>query len=184
MKLGSEVKTFVSKKRRKVVFRFPVREDFEQVWGYACELAAEDTTVELSGDPPSREEELKWFDQALKDIADGNKIYLAVLVDGVYAGSGEVRRGKLRHRHVGEIGLSLGSQFRGEGIGTELLSALIAEARHMGLRLLTINCFETNSSALHVYEKLGFKTAGIIPGAIAFKGRFVGEVKLYLPLAK
>lgn len=184
MELGKEVKTFVSKKDRKVVFRFPLKEDFEQIWGYACSLAAEDTTVELSGDPPSREDELKWFAQMLKDMAQGNKIYLAVVVDGVYAGSGEVRRGKLRHAHVGEIGLSLGSEFREEGIGTELLSALIFEARRMGLRLLTINCFETNSSALHVYEKLGFKTAGIIPGAIAFKGGWVGEVKLYLPLAK
>jgi RimJ/RimL family protein N-acetyltransferase len=184
MKPVGEGKTFVSKKGRKVVFRYPLKEDFEQVWGYACDLAAEDTTVELSGDPPSREDERTWFDQMLKDMEDGNKIYLAVLVDGIYAGSGEVRRGRLRHRHVGEIGLSLGSQFRSEGIGTELLSALINEARLMGLRLLTINCFETNASALHVYEKLGFKTAGIIPGAIAFKGGFVGEVKLYLPLAK
>ncbi len=184
MKLGREVKTFVSKKGRKVVFRFPLKKDFEQVWGYACELASEDTFVELSGDPPTREDEMKWFDGVLKDVAEGNKIYLAVLVDGAYAGSGEVRRGKLRHRHVGEIGLSLGSQFRGEGIGTELLSALIFEARLLGLRLLTINCFETNTQALHVYEKHGFKTVGIIPGAIAFKSGWVGEVKLYLPLAK
>lgn len=181
MQAGKIVKTFTSKKGNQVVFRYPIKDDFEAVWGYACDLAEEDTTVELN-EAPSREEEQTWFDEMLKDVTDGKKIHLQVLVSDTYAGSGEVRRGKYRRSHVGDVGLSLGAKYRGEGIGTELLGALIEEARGAGMRLLTLSCFETNDAALHVYEKLGFRKAGIIPGAIAYKGGFVGEVKLYLPL--
>lgn len=175
------MKTFTSKKGNSVEFRYPKKEDFETVWQYACDLASEDTFVELN-EPPTREEEQKWFDAELEDVAKGNKIRLHVLVNGGFAGSGEVRRGKYRRKHVGDIGLSLGPAFRNEGIGTELLKALIEEASLAGIRLVTLSCFETNAQALHVYEKLGFKKAGVIPGAIAYKGARVGEVKLYLPL--
>lgn len=165
-----------------MVFRYPKPEDFEVVWHYACDLAAEDTFVELSGPPPTREEETKYFTEMLTRVEKGEEIRLTVFVNDQYAGSGEVRRGKYRHNHVGEIGLSLAAKYRDERIGTELMKALIDEARAQRLRLLTISCFVNNPRALHVYEKLGFKQAGVIPGAIAYKGEYVGEVKLYLPL--
>lgn len=175
------MKTFTSKKGNAVELRYPKKEDFEDVWQYACDLAAEDTTVELM-EPPTREEERDWFDTMMDDIVKGNKIHLQVLVNGKYAGSGELRRGRGRRKHVADVGLSLAPQFRSEGIGTELLKELIAEGRAAGLRMLTLSCFETNAAALHVYEKLGFKKAGVIPGAIAYKDGYVGEVKLYLVL--
>lgn len=180
--LGKVIKTFKSKKGNQVVFRYPQKDDFQAVWGFACDLAAEDTFVELSGSGPTREEEQKWFGDVLKNVSERKTIHITVVVGGTYAGNAEVRRGKYRKNHVGEISLSLAPAFRDEGIGTQLLKALIDESRAFGLRLLTINCFENNQRALHVYEKLGFKIAGIIPGALAYKGTDVGEVKLFLPL--
>ncbi len=178
------IRTWVSKKGRKVVFRYPNGGDFDAVWNFACELVVEDTFVELSGKPPAKDEEKAWFEGVLDAIKSGSKIHVSVLVDGTYAGNGEVRRGKNRHYHVGEIGLSLSPAYRDEGIGTELLKALIDESKRLGLRLLTINCFENNPRALHVYKKLGFTTLGILPAGIAFQGSYVGEVKLYLTLTE
>ncbi len=177
------VKTFKSKKGREVVFRYPQEGDFEQTFSYACDLAEEDTFVELTG-KITREDEQKWFKEVLDQVQQGKQIYLTVLVDGKMAGSGEVRIGKYRHSHVGEIGLSLAAQYRDEGIGSELLKILIDQARRLGLRLLKLNCFENNSRSLHVYEKLGFKRAGLIPGAITYKDNYIGEVIMYLPLTK
>ena len=82
------------------------------------------------------------------------------------------------------MGIALVRQFRDEGIGTELLKTLISEGRTAGLRLLTINCFENNDRALHVYEALGFIQAGVIPGEVSYKGKYYGEIKMYLPLVK
>lgn len=182
MEFGKIVKTFTSKKGREVVFRYPKEDDFQAIWGFACDLADEDTFVMLSGPPPSESEERKWFAEVLEKIKTNESIHIEVYVNGVYAGNGRVDTGKYRHSHVGHTGVALRPEYRAEGIGTELMRSLIDEARGLGLRLLTLSCFENNEQALHVYEKLGFVRSGVTPGAIAFKGNYIGEVHFYLPL--
>ncbi len=182
MKFGKIIKKFKSRKGNEVVFRAPVPEDFQSMWQFACNLAAEDTFVELAGKPPTRQEERKWFDEVLRKVTKKEAIHMVIEVNNRFAGNAEIRIGKMRHKYTGNIGLSLAPGYRDEGIGTEILKTLMAEAKKFGLRLLTIHCFENNPRALHVYEKLGFKRVGTIPGAIAYRGKYVGEVVLYLPL--
>lgn len=67
-------------------------------------------------------------------------------------------------------------------IGMELMRSLIDEARSLGLRLLTLSCFENNQRGLHIYETLGFNKVGVIPKAILYKGEYFGEIKMFLPL--
>ena len=83
---------------------------------------------------------------------------------------------------MGTVGISLAKAIRGEGIGTELFKSLIEEARDLGLTQLELSCFENNTQACALYKKIGFQTAGIIPGAIKYKDSFVGEIKMFLPL--
>ncbi len=173
---------FKSKKGNDVVFRYPTMEDLDAVLDFANRLIDEDTFIELSGRHKSRDEQKKWLSDILEQIKKGEKVHIAVSVNGVYAGNGEVRIGKLRKQHVGELGIVLAKEFRDEGIGTVLLKTLLDEARTMGLTLVTLNCFENNTRACHVYEKLGFQRAGVIPNAIKWKDGYVGEVKFYLPL--
>jgi RimJ/RimL family protein N-acetyltransferase len=184
MKLGQVVKTFTSKKGHKVVIRYIKREDLDDLTDYANNLIREDTYVGLSGDLVTREHELKYLEDSIKKIEKGEKIHLVVEVNGAFVGVSEIRRYDRRSQHVGEIGISIGKQFREEGIGTLFLQTLIDEGKKLGLSLLVLNCFECNSLAIHVYEKLGFKKAGIIPEMYKYKNKFVGEIKMYLPLTK
>lgn len=179
--MNNEVRTFTSKKGNTVELRYPQEGDFQAAWNFACDLAAEDTFVTLT-EAPSEEAERKWFTEMFEQMHNKEAVYLSAFVNGAYAGNGRVLMGKHRHAHTGRLGVSLAPQYRDEGIGTELMRALIDEARSLGVRLLTLSCFDNNPRALHIYEKLGFKTAGTVPGAISFQGSFVGEVHLYLPL--
>ena len=181
MKPGKIIKTFTSKKGNEVVIRYPKWEDLDAVMEFANGLVAEDTFVMLS-EKQTRADETKWMADTFAAIETGKKIQLVAEVNGEYAGNCEIRIQDKRKSHVGDIGISLGANYRDEGIGAALFSALIEEGKKAGLKLLILHCFETNARALHVYEKLGFKRAGLVPGVYAYKGSYVGEVTFYLPI--
>ena len=53
---------------------------------------------------------------------------------------------------------------RNQGIGTAMLRHLMAEGDQEGLTAYTLEVRISNVAAIHVYEKLGFESAGIRPG--------------------
>lgn len=53
---------------------------------------------------------------------------------------------------------------RNQGIGTAMLRHLMAEGDREGLTAYTLEVRVSNAAAIHVYEKLGFVSAGIRPG--------------------
>lgn len=53
---------------------------------------------------------------------------------------------------------------RNQGIGTAMLRHLMAEGDQEGLTAYTLEVRVSNVAAIHVYEKLGFESAGIRPG--------------------
>ena len=52
-------------------------------------------------------------------------------------------------------------ELRGQGLGTQLLEAVIAEAAHLGAILLTLEVRQSNAPALRLYEKAGFYREGV-----------------------
>jgi RimJ/RimL family protein N-acetyltransferase len=76
-------------------------------------------------------------------------------VDGESAGRLYVHRGP---NDIRIMDIALAPAFRGRGIGTELLRALMAQAQESG-RKLSIHV-EMNNPARKLYERLGFRPAG------------------------
>ena len=76
-------------------------------------------------------------------------------VDGAPAGRLYVYRGP---SDIRIMDIALAPEFRGRGIGTELLNALVAEAAASG-RKLSIHV-EINNPARSLYDRLGFRPAG------------------------
>ncbi|MBO4376176.1 MAG: ribosomal protein S18-alanine N-acetyltransferase [Lachnospiraceae bacterium] len=60
--------------------------------------------------------------------------------------------------------VSVLKECRGHGIGTALMEALLLEGERDGVKDFTLEVRVSNVDAIHVYEKLGFKSAGIRPG--------------------
>ena len=53
---------------------------------------------------------------------------------------------------------------RNQGVGTGMLTHLMEEGKDAGLTAYTLEVRVSNAAAIHVYEKLGFVSAGIRPG--------------------
>lgn len=176
------IKTFVTPKGNTIAIRYLTRDDLNELLRYINELIAEDTYVLMSGKKQTRKEEERFVNEALHDMSTGQAVTLIAENNNKIIGVAGVKRHKLRKSHVGEPGLSVAKNYRSEGIGTVLFSALIDEAKKIGVRIIVLTSFEMNTQAVHVYEKLGFKRVGTVPGAIAYKDKFVPELYMYLTL--
>jgi hypothetical protein len=93
-------------------------------------------------------------------------------VNGKVIANSEIGRGREGYeRHVGGIGVAIKKGFRDLGIGTEMMKALMKQARGIGLKVLKLSAFETNKRAIHVYEKFGFVQTGRVPRKFFRDGR-------------
>lgn len=61
---------------------------------------------------------------------------------------------------IPEIGMGVVAAFRGQGVGTRLLAALIHEARDRNCRALSLSVEDANRAARALYERAGFKRLG------------------------
>ena len=58
------------------------------------------------------------------------------------------------------------------------MEILIEGARTMNLRMLELSCFANNPRALNLYEKMGFREVGRIPGKYFYKGGYIDSVEM------
>jgi ribosomal protein S18 acetylase RimI-like enzyme len=67
-----------------------------------------------------------------------------------------------RQSHRGGLGMGLIPEFRGQGIGSRLLSAVLHHAKAYGLEKLELHVYTTNTAAVALYKKFGFEQEGLI----------------------
>jgi GNAT superfamily N-acetyltransferase len=105
----------------------------------------------------------------------------AVAVDGDRvlgtAKMGANRRGP--GAHIATASFMVAADARGRGVGTALCADALAWARAAGFAGMQFNAVvESNSSAVHLYERLGFQILGTVPRA--FDHPVHGRVGLHL----
>ena len=110
-----------------------------------------------------------------------------VLVEGVHAGSGVVRRHTpSRMRHWGHIGLGIAPAFQCVGLGRAVMQRLIDWAitgPGRGVTRLDLNVFADNAKAIALYQSLGFVIEGERRAAIRYEdGRHVNDLCMALLL--
>ncbi len=182
MELGKVIKTVLNKQGKRLILRYPKVDDVNELLRYVNALIQEDTFVLISGKPQTIEEEKIFFDHLLTDIQRSDALSLVIELNGKIVGMTGVTREKFRMHHVGMLGISLAPEIRDQGVGSMAFSTLIEECKKMGFKLLTLHCFENNARAFHMYKKLGFIEVGIIPKAVLYRGAYVGQIIMYLPL--
>lgn len=70
--------------------------------------------------------------------------------------------GMLQVLDEGDItNVAVAEESRGKGIGSRMLSYMMEEGKKHGITAYTLEVRVSNAAAIHVYEKLGFVSAGI-----------------------
>ncbi len=113
----------------------------------------------------------------LTGIETGNVVSVAAEVDGRVVANSEVTRGRFKDTfHHGYLGIAALKEYRGLGIGLEMMKTLVREGRKAGLKTVQLEVFENNAQAIHVYEKAGFRRVGRVPKKIRRGSRFIDAV--------
>ena len=72
-----------------------------------------------------------------------------------------------RARQVANAGFIVAPDWRSKGLGWLLGATMLAYAKQLGYRSVIFNLvFSENVAARHLWDKLGFKELGVIPGAV------------------
>jgi len=72
--------------------------------------------------------------------------------------------------HICNASYAVSSDARGKHIGEQLVKDCLQKGKELGFRVLQFNAVvESNVHARHLYERLGFKQLGTIPGGFRMK---------------
>ena len=162
---------FTLKDGRRALLRSPREEDIPGVLDYLYRSAGETEFIlrypeECGKYTPEGEKAL--FDRV---NAAENEAMLVCLVEGKVAGNCQiVWRNNIKTRHRANVAIALLKEYWGQGIGTRLFQELIRiaeENRH--ILQMELEFIEGNTRARALYEKMGFRIAGIKPNAVRLK---------------
>ncbi len=179
--------SFVTKKNRSVTIRLLTLEDSEQSRAYINQISTEDTFIGFSGEQLTPEEELKYIQDSVQSMLEGNSLHLVAELDGKIVAMCDARRDmslKKRSAHIAQFGLTVAKEFRGEGLGETILKLTIEllPIYIKDIRLLKLSVFGPNEVALALYQKLGFQQYGVLSGGIFFHDQFVDHILMSRPL--
>ncbi len=113
----------------------------------------------------------------LLDIESGSEFFASQSYTGVAEEDGKVFGLYILHpNNVGRCGHICNASYavsrdaRGRHIGEQLVIDCLEKGKKLGFRVLQFNAVvESNSHARHLYERLGFKQLGTIPGGFRMK---------------
>src|SRR5213594_2004723 len=146
--------------------------DRDAVWSIFHEIVAAGDTYAL--DPGiSREDALAYWFRA------DTQTYVAEK-GGSVVGTYILRPNQLGPgSHVANAAFMVAPGAQGLGVGRRMAEHCLSEARQMGFRAMQFNfVVSTNTSAIHLWEQLGFKIVGNLPGA--FRHPRAGYVDVYV----
>ena|SRR5579862_4548137 len=140
-----------------------------------------DLGVILRKKKPSVSEELQWFSNFYKNLDEGNGVAtVAEAKKSKVVGICQVERiqpGSYAS-HRGELGLVVRKEFRGRGIGTELMKRTLKKCKGK-FDVVQLGVF-SNNPVKKLYERMGFRSYGTDPFSVKRDGRYFEVELMYL----
>ena len=113
-----------------------------------------------------------------------NSLCLVAEDDGRIVGQLMLQGGKRRNvRHAATLGITVGREHRGQGVGRRLMEYAIDWARAGGVvTRIELNVFVRNSNAIRLYESCGFVVEGRRRRSIHRDGEYMDDLVMALLL--
>ena len=155
-----------------VTIREATARDRDPIWEIFRATVAPGDAFVYDPKTPREEAMAYWF-------AKGTRTYVAE-ANGKIVGSYILRDNRPGlGNHVSNAGFMVDPAARGSGIGRAMGEHALSEARRLGYRAMQFNfVISTNESAVHLWQQLGFKIVGTLPGA--FRHARKGLVDAYV----
>ena len=98
---------------------------------------------------------------ALLEDMERNVIRLVAIDGSKVVGWCQIKSGRWEgYTHMGWLQMGVRGEYRGQGIGTALLSEALEQARKRGLERVELGVYASNLAAIRLYEKYEFQCEG------------------------
>jgi putative acetyltransferase len=159
---------------REVTVKLLTVEDKERLFGMFASMSDE---ALQSGMPPySREVVERWISNIpnlIPLIADENNRLVGYAAIYKYPHP--------RRKGVSDLVMYLHQDFHNVGLGSVMLGYLLELAKEESLRKIGLHVIADNKIAIHLYEKFGFKTEGVLKDAyFGADGKYHDEIAMGL----
>jgi RimJ/RimL family protein N-acetyltransferase len=174
-------RTIVSATGETVTIRSALPDDAIVLLAYVRAVAAETPFLVIEADEFNftEEQERSWIQERMDDPG---KLVLVAEIAGILLGGLGFENGPYRRIvHRGTFGISVARPWRGKGIGTALLQALLdwAEASPL-IEKVGLAVSANNEGAIRLYKRLGFAEEGRRPREMKLgPRRYMDDILMY-----
>jgi ribosomal protein S18 acetylase RimI-like enzyme len=121
-------------------------------------------------------ESLRGF--VLSSIEKRNPIVFAMNGERLAGWCDITRSGSKTSAHCGHLGMGVLADYRGRGIGTQLIEAALAAAGEANIPRVELTVYANNAAAIGLYRKVGFVEEGRMSRYAVLKGAYVDAVAM------
>jgi L-amino acid N-acyltransferase YncA len=146
--------------------------DHDAIWDIFHEIVAAGDTYAFDPQMPREEALAYWFraDTHTYIAKENDSVVGTYILRPNQSGPGS---------HVANAAFMVARDAEGAGVGRRMAEHCLTEARRMGFRAMQFNfVVSTNTRAIHLWDQLGFKIVGTLPGA--FRHPEKGFVDVYV----
>ena len=148
----------------------PIAEEHIPGFRAAVDVVARETKYLAFLEAPPLEDVTRF----VRDNMERGYPQFVVLSAGTVVGWCDVipNRTRVIYSHCGSLGIGLLPEFRGKGIGRQLMQRAIEAAFAFGLTRIELAVRERNANAIALYKSLGFEVEGLHRNAVCIEGQY------------